>query len=341
MTWVTRILAGLGMVLVAWVLVTALPAVVHGHPAYAILLGLTVLGCAWALWLHRSRRPGLHGWRRVGSIALTLGAVGWLVLMAWLRPFVAQEPALAAMTSDARVTVTESATRIVLEPVGEISPTSVFFQPGALVEARAYAAVLRPIAEAGSRVVVIKQPLGIAFLSLGAFDSVQDTYPEVTGWVLGGHSLGGTVAAIQADDHDQDPDAPVRGRCSHASYPASDLSDSLSAEVLSISGTRDGLATPADIEDSRANLPADARFEAIDGAIHSFFGDYGLQPGDGQPTISRDEARARISQASADFVELVAAEGLIGPAPARATSDRPEAASVRRPQPERRSVRPC
>ncbi len=308
MTWVTRILAGLGLLLVGWVLVTALPAVVHGNPAYAILLGLTVLGCAWALWLHRTRRPALHGWRRVASIALTVGAVGWLALMAWLRPFVAQEPALAAMTSDGQVTVTESATRIVLEPVGQSSSTSVFFQPGALVEARAYAAVLRPIAEAGYRVVVVKQPLGIAFLSLGAFDSVRDGYPQADRWVLGGHSLGGTVAAIQAEDNDQDPDAPARGLLFYASYPAGDLSDSLSASVLSISGTQDGLATPADIEDSRADLPVDARFEAIDGAVHAFFGDYGPQPGDGQPTISHDEARSLISRSSVAFVEQVAGQ---------------------------------
>ena len=53
------------------------------------------------------------------------------------------------MDSDAAVTVTESATQIVMTPTGEVSSTGVFFQPGAKVDARAYAAVLRPLAEAG------------------------------------------------------------------------------------------------------------------------------------------------------------------------------------------------
>ncbi len=308
MTWVSRSLAGLGLLAVAWVLVTALPAVVHGHPAYAILLGLTVLGCGWALWLHRTRRPTLHGWRRVGSIALAFGAVGWIAMIFWLTPFTAQEPALSAMSSDAQVTVTESATRIVMTPAAEPSSTSVFFQPGARVDARAYAAVLRPIAEAGYRVVIVKQPLGIAFLSLGAFDSVAQAYPETTGWVLAGHSLGGTVAAIQAAANDQDESSPARGLLFHASFPASDLSESLSAAVVSVSGTQDGLATPADIEASRPNLPADSRFEAIDGAVHAFFGDYGPQPGDGQPTITHGQARAQISAASLDFIAQVAGD---------------------------------
>jgi hypothetical protein len=309
MTWVARVLAVLGLVLVAWALITELPAIQHGNPAYAVMLGLTVLGCVWALWLHRRRRPAVVGWRRIGSIALVLGAIGWLVAVWYLRPFSAREPALAAMRSDARVTVTESATQVVMEPAdGSAADLGVFFQPGARVEARAYAAVLRPLAESGFRVVIVKQPLGIAFLSLGAFSSVQSQFPDTPGWVLAGHSLGGTVAAIQAQDHDEDAAAPARGLVLHASYPASDMSDTLSAQVLSVSGTNDGLATPQDIEASVADLPPDARFEAIDGAVHSFFGDYGPQPGDGQPTISHDEARTLIANATVDFVTQLAAQ---------------------------------
>ena len=309
MTWVSRVLAVLGLVIVGWVLLTELPAVVHGQWAYAALLLLTVLGCIWALVLHRRDRPALHGWRRVGSIALCVGAVGWLAAIAWLRPFSAQEPAIAAMESGAGVVVTESSSRVVLEPAdGPASPTSVFFQPGAKVEARAYAAVLRPLAEAGHRVVIVKQPLGIAFLSLGAFDAVRADYPDTQAWVLGGHSLGGTVASMQANDSGGDAPGAARGLLLYASYPASDISDSLQAEVTSVFGTQDGLATPEDIAASRANLPSDSQFVPIEGAVHSFFGDYGPQPGDGEPTISHDEARTQISNASVEFVTAVAAE---------------------------------
>jgi hypothetical protein len=309
MSWIVRVLAVLGLLLVGWALVTAWPAVVHGHPAYAVMLALTVLGCAWALWLHRRVRPMPRGWRRVGSIALVLGSVGWLAMVWYFRPFAAQEPALAAMQSDAAVTVTESATRIVMTPTGAVSPTAVLFQPGALVEARAYAAVLRPLAEAGHRVVIVKQPLGIAFLATGALDAARDDDPATTAWVVGGHSLGGTVAAMQAEAADAEPTSPATGLLLYASYPASDLSQSLTSAVLSISGTNDGLATPADIEASKADLPASARFLAIDGAVHAFFGDYGSQPGDGEPTISHDEARTQIADASVAFVEELAGVG--------------------------------
>lgn len=307
--WASRILAVLGLVIVGWVLVTEAPAVVHGHPAYPAMLLLTVIGCCWALWLHRRRREPLSAWRRVGSVALMVGAVGWLAVVVYARPFSAEEPALAAMESDPAVAVAESATRIVLAPVGDSSPTGVFFQPGAKVEARAYAAVLRPLAEAGHPVVIAKQPLGIAFLATGAFESARDSQPEVTEWVVAGHSLGGTVAAIEAQDHSPgvESDRPVVGLLLHASYPAGDISDMVGVGVLSVWATNDGLATPADIEASRADLPSEARFVAIEGAVHSFFGDYGPQPGDGEPAISHDEARLQISEASAGFVTQVAA----------------------------------
>ena len=56
--------------------------------------------------------------------------------------------------------------------------------------------------------------------------------------------------------------------------------------------------TPADIEASRANLPPHTTFVVIGGAVHSSFGDYGDQPGDGTPTIDRAAAQREISNAS-------------------------------------------
>ena len=303
LTWVVRVVAILALVVVAWVLVVAWPVVVHGHPAYAISLG-TAVALALLVGVRAWRRPrqptGWRAWWRGVLVALSL--VGIAALW-WLTPFVAVQPALAAMESDDAVTVDEYPTQIVLTPTRAVDATAVFFQPGARVDARAYAAVLRPLAEAGHRVVITKQPFGIAFLNTSAFGSVQAAYPDVVDWVVGGHSLGGTVACIDADAHDDDDAHPVRGLLLYASYPATDMSSSLTAAVLSISGSDDGLATPADIDASKADLPASAEFEVIDGAVHSYFGDYGPQPGDGTPTISHDDARTQISDLSVGFVD--------------------------------------
>ncbi len=296
-------LAASAVLVVGWSLATGWGAVRHGHPAYAVLLALTLVGALVLAWRARRPRPPRSGWRRVGAVTLLVAGVGWLGLLVWLRPYTAVEPALTAMRSDDTVSVTESSTQIVLSPTVAPSGTGVFFQPGALVDARAYAAVLRPLAEAGHPVVIAKQPLSIAFLAVGAFDTARADHPEVNRWVLGGHSLGGTVASMEADGADSDPTAPAVGLLLFASYPAGDVSTSLTAAVESISGTEDGLATPAKIEASRADLPADAHFTVVEGASHAQFGDYGPQAGDGTPTISNDEARRRISATSLDFVD--------------------------------------
>ncbi len=301
--WLVLLSCAAALAVVGWVLLTAGNAVAHAHPAYPVLLALTVVGALVAGWRTARRAPTRRSALRwsVGVLLLGLGLM-WVAAVAWLRPFGAVEPALTAMRSDPTVEVAESATAVVLRPTGSTDTTGVFFQPGARVDARAYAAVLRPLAEAGHPVVIAKQPLGIAFLALGAFDDARDAHPDVARWVVGGHSLGGTVAAIEADGADGDPTAPAAGLLLFASYPAGDISTSLTAAVESVSGSEDGLATPESIEVSRANLPSDAAFTVVEGATHAQFGDYGPQPGDGTPTISDDYARDQISRASVDFV---------------------------------------
>lgn len=300
---VQRLLALAGIGVVAWACVTSWGAVVHGHPLYGVLLALTlVVSIVAGVLASRPRKP-IRGWRLLGSIVLAVLALAWLGAMAWLRPFTAVEPALTAMVSTATVIVTETPTQIIMQPGLDPSATGVVFQPGAKVEARAYAAILRPLVDAGFTVIIPKQPLGIGFLAMGAFESVRDAFPDIEQWVVAGHSLGGTVAAMDAEEHDTGDVAPVAGLLLYASYPASDMSTTLTSDVMSVSASEDGLATPADIEESMATLPQDSGFIEIDGAVHAFFGDYGPQPGDGTPTISQDEARSQIGRVSVDFVD--------------------------------------
>jgi pimeloyl-ACP methyl ester carboxylesterase len=87
-----------------------------------------------------------------------------------------------------------------------------------------------------------------------------------------------------------------------ASYCAADISGS-SIGVLSLAGSEDGLSTPQKIADHRHLLPADVQLVEIAGAGHSSFGDYGLQPGDGTPTISDDDMIQQITDAAAQFFQ--------------------------------------
>lgn len=299
--WVARIMCLAGVIVTVTAAVFTGPMLWHGQIAYLALLVVVFLVSAVF---------GIYFWRR-SAAPVRLKPLRWigvvvfaliLAVASWLVPYNAAEPSLSAMQSNAQVTVTETSDQIVLAPTQTEKPLGLFFQPGARVDARAYVATLRPLAEAGYTVVIPKQPLGIAFLATGAFTSARDQHPGVERWVVGGHSLGGTVSTIDAQSFAAAATDPVEGMLLFASYPATDMSQ-VPVKVLSLSGSNDGLATPAKIDASKALLPEDATFTVIEGAVHAYFGDYGAQSGDGEPTISHDRARALISADSLAFME--------------------------------------
>ncbi|WP_062522411.1 alpha/beta hydrolase [Demequina silvatica] len=294
--WTIRVLAGLAVVVPAILAATSWGGVVHGHPTYAVLLAVTAVLGALTLWRWRRARRAGGAVLLLARVAGILATLAWIALLAWLRPFSATEPALAAMASDGTVTVTETATRIEMEPAAGATGAGLVFYPGARVDPRAYAAHLREVAEAGHPVVIVKEPLGIAFLTVGASGPIADERGGV--WAVGGHSLGGTVAALDADADGAD------GLLLWASYPAGDMSGFAGA-VASVSGSNDGLATPSDIEDSAADLPASAVFTQVEGAVHAQFGSYGAQPGDGEPALGDDQAREAIVAASLALLDAL------------------------------------
>lgn len=272
-----------------WVLATRWSTVLAGHPAYLVLLvALIVTGLAVGVRSRRTRAGGR--WRVAGRVTASVLLVALLAATGWLRPYPAERPATA---SAAAVTVVDGLTSWELRPSGPVAATGVVFYPGALVDPRAYLALLRPLAEAGHVVVVVKPPLGVALLA------GPPPFPDgPQRWVVGGHSLGGAAAAMHVDD------PRVAGLLLWAAYPASDLSGS-ALPVLSVSGDQDGLATPADIAASRAQLPPGTRYVVVAGGLHAFFGDYGPQAGDGVAGVSRFEAQRQIVAATLEFVASV------------------------------------
>jgi acetyl esterase/lipase len=238
---------------------------------------------------------------------LVVAGVVMVGVLVYLKPLSADQVAIDALDDGDGVTVDVSRSSIRLTPTGDPQAAGLAFYPGAKVDPQAYAHVLRPIAEAGFPVVIFKQPYNLAILDSNAADAViGDLDDSIERWAVGGHSLGGAIASSYAEtDRDE-----LVGLLLYAAYPVSDMSDRTGLAVMSVSGTNDGLATPADIDERKPDLPASTEYVPIDGGIHSFFGDYGLQRGDGTPEISRADAQRQIADASIRFLEtLVASDG--------------------------------
>ncbi|MEZ4769214.1 MAG: alpha/beta hydrolase [Caldilineales bacterium] len=229
----------------------------------------------------------------VVAVVLAVGVVGFVI---WGNtPLGPMPEALAALESDANVAVVTDPWLSFL-PTQDAKSTGLIYYPGGRVDPRSYAPTARALAEAGYPVVIVPMPLNLAVFGIDRAADVIAAYPEVEHWAIGGHSLGGTMAASFTRNN---PDL-IDGLLFMASYPAGgdDLSGFTDLAVTSVSGTEDGLATPADIEASRALLPANTVWVPIEGGNHAQFGYYGDQPGDGVATISREEQQRQTVEAA-------------------------------------------
>lgn len=247
------------------------------------------------------RRRSPWRWLLIAMLAIVLVAAAGILIWA-NTPLGPSAEALAALASDEQVQVGQGRW-LVFQPVDGTPDTGLVLYPGGRVDYRSYAPQARDIAAQGYLVVVPKMPLNLAVTAPDKAADVITAFPQISHWAVGGHSLGGAMAASFV--HDQ-PNA-VDGLALWAGYPASNksLADS-SVQVVSVSATNDGLATPAKIEASAPLLPAATRWFPIQGGNHAQFGSYGPQPGDGEPAIPAEEQRA---QTVAATVGLLAALG--------------------------------
>ncbi len=237
-----------------------------------------------------------YGW--ILLIALPLLGVGGFVI--WASGASAPMPeAWDALQSDSQVTVT-TGSWLTFQPVMSATTTGLIFYPGGKVNYRAYAPTMHAIAAHGYTVVIVPMPLNLAVFAPDKAADVIAALPQVKKWVVGGHSLGGAMAAHFAYAHP----AAVQGLILLASYPASNENLSTHAlAVVSISGTLDGLATPDKIAASRALLPANTQWITIPGGNHAQMGWYGPQAGDNPATISRAEQQKQVIAASVGLLE--------------------------------------
>jgi dienelactone hydrolase len=191
---------------------------------------------------------------------------------------------------------------LVFRPTGQEPQVGYVFYPGGRVDYRAYAPYAQAVADQGFLVVVPEMPLNLAVLNSQAAGAVIPAYPEIRAWAVGGHSLGGSMAAQFAHANPQQ----VRGLVLLASYPAegTDLSG-YDVAVVSIYASEDGLATVEKVEESRPLLPPQTQWVMITGGNHAQFGDYGEQDGDGAATMDRAEQQTQAAAATAALLQRV------------------------------------
>lgn len=196
----------------------------------------------------------------------------------------AEEAALTAMAGSDTVTVT---TRDGLTVFAPESPEAGFiFYPGGKVEHTAYAPLLLALAREDILCVLVQMPLNLAVLDMGAAEGIPERFPEVSRWYIGGHSLGGSMAASWAAVNAGE----LEGLILLAAYSTADLTDT-DLEVLSVYGSEDRVLNREKYARYLPNLPENTVELVIPGGNHAQFGSYGPQEGDGEAAVSGEEQR--------------------------------------------------
>lgn len=195
----------------------------------------------------------------------------------------ADDHALASLQSTETVTVwTLQKDTLVFSP--KEARAGLIFYPGGKVQYESYAPLMQSLAEQGILCVLVHMPCNLAVLDVNAADGIKEKFSGITTWYLGGHSLGGSMAASYVENHAEE----YEGLILLASYSTADLSKT-GLKVLSIYGSNDGVLSLEKYEQNKTNLPEDVVEHVIDGGCHAYFGSYGMQDGDGTPTISAEE----------------------------------------------------
>ena len=241
-----------------------------------------------------ARRPRRWGLLLLlaASVVLATTVIGFTV---WaLTPSGPSDEALAALASDDAVLVTADGGSFVFSSQHDEPTYGIILYPGGRVDARSYAPLARELALRGYLVIVPRMTLNLAVFSPDRATEAIDSNPQIRGWAVGGHSLGGAMAASYADDNPQRVEALVL----LAAYPAgsADLSDS-DLTVVSIYGTEDGVLSEARFTEGIGLLPGDTAYVEIEGGNHAQFGSYGLQAGDGVATIEPHDQLLRTAEA--------------------------------------------
>ena len=199
----------------------------------------------------------------------------------------ADDTALAALHSDAAVAVSQTSSGWLFD--GPTEDAALIFYPGARVEAEAYAPLLHRLAAEGMDVYLVAMPFHLAVFGQNEASAIiqNNSYPT---WFIGGHSLGGAVAANYAAAHGEE----LSGLVLCAAYPTKELPDGLIE--ISIYGSEDRVLDPDRLKEGRTFAPERAVEDEIEGGNHAQFGNYGPQTGDGEARISAEEQQLKTVQ---------------------------------------------
>lgn len=159
----------------------------------------------------------------------------------------------------------------------------IVYHQGAFVDAKAYLPLAEKLALVGFNVYILDSWFDLPILSVNQAKNVikQESIERP---ILMGHSLGGVVASMVAENISN------KGLILLASYPSQNTDISKEEiRVLSFVASKDLIMDHENWTQAKSRLPEESLYINLNGGNHSQFGQYGHQKGDGVATITMDE----------------------------------------------------
>lgn len=215
-------------------------------------------------------------WLLVGvlgvGIALTIASFAYLMSGQYTAD-VSQEYSLIE-TSFGYAKESDSSIGIIVYGGGKVDPLSYAY-----------------LSELDANVFLVRFPFQLAVFGINKGNQVMEEYPDITQWIVVGHSLGGSMGYLYLNN----AIVPVAGIVYLASYPTGEST----IPTRALFGTVDGLIDASEYE----ALFSPEEFVLIDGANHAQFGEYGMQAGDQPARISAVAQRMAVIQTITSFIE--------------------------------------
>ncbi len=194
--------------------------------------------------------------------------------------------------------VTEKSDDNIIMFIPEKVNTGLIFYPGGKVEYTAYIPLMQECASKGILCALVEMPFNLAVLDINAAEGIQEQHPEIESWYIGGHSLGGSMAATYLAENSDE----FKGLVLLGSYSTENLS-ALNIDALSIFGSEDKVMNKQKYKENLPNLPEDFEEHIIEGGCHAYFGMYGKQEGDGIPAVTNQEQIKQTADIIKDFMK--------------------------------------
>lgn len=236
----------------------------------------------------------------IASIVLIMavGFAGYFLYSA-ANSLPANSAALNSAQQDTSIQIVDKGSYYALLPK-QATTTGIIIYPGAFAEPKGYIPRYAELAKEGIAVFIIRSPFNFALFDVNRADRIMRENTSISNWYVAGHSLGGVAACDYAKTHQ----AKLSGLILLASY-CNGSATNLTIPVLSISASRDGLATQQKITESKKNLPGSTQFVVVEGGNHTLFGSFAKnQSGDNPAGISEKSAEQQIITAISGFITL-------------------------------------